>query len=40
MPDVHVAGPEEPCYEDDVIVKIGLDSPPAGLFEGLSIGEI
>ena len=44
MPNVHVAGPEEPCSEDDAtrytcIVKIGLDSPPAVLPEGVSIGD-
>ena len=28
---------EAPCSEDDFIVKIGLDSPPAALSEGVSI---
>ena len=34
MPDVHVAGPEEPCSENESIVKTGLDSPPAVLLRG------
>ena len=35
---MHVVGPDQPCSEDDAVVKIGLDSPPAELSEGVSIG--